>query len=80
MAALGVGEKKKMASAEKIAGVHIDFDRDNILFELNKEDLMFSIYCYTKLRGPDVAREYTADAPRFACGIFPFMVNCSERV
>nr|DAR72622.1 MAG TPA: hypothetical protein [Caudoviricetes sp.] len=28
----------------------------------------------------DVAREYTADAQCFACGIFPFMVNCSERV
>lgn len=39
MGALGVGEKKKMTPAEKIASVHIDFDRDNILPELNEEDL-----------------------------------------
>lgn len=31
--------KKKMTPAEKIASVHIDFDRDNILPELNDEDL-----------------------------------------
>lgn len=30
---------KKMTPAEKIASVHIDFDRDNILPELNEEDL-----------------------------------------
>ena len=32
-------EKKKKTPAEKIASVHIDFDRDNILPELNEEDL-----------------------------------------
>ena len=32
-------ENKKMTPAEKIASVHIDFDRDNILPELNDEDL-----------------------------------------
>lgn len=31
--------KKKMTPAEKIASVHIDFDKDNILPELNDEDL-----------------------------------------
>ncbi len=31
--------KKKMTPAEKIASVHIDFDKDNILPELNEEDL-----------------------------------------
>lgn len=31
--------KKKMTPAEKIASVHIDFTRDNILPELNEEDL-----------------------------------------
>lgn len=30
---------KQMMPAEKIASVHIDFDRDNILPELNEEDL-----------------------------------------
>ena len=30
---------KKMTPAEKIASVHIDFDKDNILPELNEEDL-----------------------------------------
>ncbi len=30
---------KKMTPAEKIASVHIDFDKDNILPELNDEDL-----------------------------------------
>ena len=30
---------KQMTPAEKIASVHIDFDRDNILPELNEEDL-----------------------------------------
>lgn len=39
MAALGVGEKKKMAPAEKIASVHIDFNRDNVLPELNEDTL-----------------------------------------
>ena len=38
------GEKKpgakKLTPAEKIASVHIDFDRDNILPELNEEDLI----------------------------------------
>ena len=28
-----------MTPAEKIASVHIDFDKDNILHELNEEDL-----------------------------------------
>lgn len=37
--ALGVGEKKKMTPAEKIASVHIDFNRDNVLPELNEDDL-----------------------------------------
>lgn len=32
-------EKKKKTPAEKIASVHIDFSRDNILPELNEEDL-----------------------------------------
>ncbi len=32
-------DAKKMTPAEKIASVHIDFDRDNILPELNDEDL-----------------------------------------
>lgn len=32
--------EKKMTPAEKIASVHIDFDRDNILPELNEEDLV----------------------------------------
>lgn len=31
--------KKKMSPAEKIASVHIDFTKDNILPELNEEDL-----------------------------------------
>ena len=31
--------EKKMTTEEKIASVHIDFDRDNILPELNDEDL-----------------------------------------
>ena len=31
--------QKKMTPEEKIASVHIDFDRDNILPELNEEDL-----------------------------------------
>lgn len=31
--------KKKMTPAEKIASVHIDFDRDNILPELNESEL-----------------------------------------
>ena len=31
---------KKLTPAEKIASVHIDFDRDNILPELNEEDLV----------------------------------------
>lgn len=31
--------KKKMMPAEKIASVHIDFDKDNILSELNDGDL-----------------------------------------
>ena len=36
----GVQQKaKKMTPAEKIASVHIDFDKDNILPELNEEDL-----------------------------------------
>lgn len=33
------GEDKKMTPAEKIASVHIDFDRDNILPELNVDSL-----------------------------------------
>lgn len=33
------GEDKKMTPAEKIASVHIDFDRDNILPELNESEL-----------------------------------------
>lgn len=33
------GKNKKMTPAEKIASVHIDFDKDNILPELNDEDL-----------------------------------------
>lgn len=32
-------DTKKLTPAEKIASVHIDFDRDNILPELNEEDL-----------------------------------------
>lgn len=32
--------KKKMTPDEKIASVHIDFDSDNMLPELNEEDLM----------------------------------------
>lgn len=32
-------DEKKMTPTEKIASVHIDFDRDNILPELNEEDL-----------------------------------------
>ncbi|MDE7330307.1 MAG: hypothetical protein K2N30_04360, partial [Clostridia bacterium] len=32
--------KKKMPPAEKIASVHIDFNKDNILPELNEEDLV----------------------------------------
>lgn len=32
--------KKKMTPAEKIASVHIDFDRDNILPELNDDTLL----------------------------------------
>lgn len=32
-------QQKKMTPAEKIASVHIDFDRDNVLPELNEEDL-----------------------------------------
>lgn len=31
--------KKKMTPAEKIASVHIDFNKDNVLPELNEEDL-----------------------------------------
>lgn len=33
------GNTKKLTPAEKIASVHIDFDKDNILPELNEEDL-----------------------------------------
>lgn len=33
------GENKKMTPAEKIASVHIDFTKDNILPELNEVDL-----------------------------------------
>lgn len=36
----GEGAQKKMTPAEKIASVHIAFDRDNILPELNEEDLV----------------------------------------
>ncbi len=32
-------KKKKMTPAEKIASVHIDFTKDNVLPELNNEDL-----------------------------------------
>ena len=32
-------DKKKMTPAEKIASVHIDFDKDNILPELNESEL-----------------------------------------
>ena len=32
-------KKKKMTPAEKIASVHIDFDKDNVLPELNDGDL-----------------------------------------
>ena len=39
-AAKGEGAQKKMTPAEKIASVHIAFDRDNILPELNEEDLV----------------------------------------
>lgn len=40
LSALGVNpRKKKMTPAEKIASVHIDFDKDNVLPELNEEDL-----------------------------------------
>ncbi len=34
-----MGVRKKKTAAEKIASVHIDFDKDNILPELNEEDL-----------------------------------------
>ena len=34
-----VGITKKMTSAEKIASVHIEFGKDNILPELNEDDL-----------------------------------------
>jgi len=36
---LAGNENKKMTPAEKIASVHIDFNRDNILPELNEADL-----------------------------------------
>ncbi|MDE6586139.1 MAG: hypothetical protein K2K80_05625 [Clostridia bacterium] len=36
---LAESKSKKMTPAEKIASVHIDFDKDNILPELNEEDL-----------------------------------------
>lgn len=35
----GLSSKKKLTPAEKIASVHIDFNKDNILPELNDEDL-----------------------------------------
>ncbi len=33
------GEKKKMTPAEKIASVHIDFEKDNVLPELEETSL-----------------------------------------
>ena len=39
MSALGVWEKKKMTPDEKIASLHIDFERDNILPELNEDTI-----------------------------------------